>query len=85
MKFAFSKKFYDFEDHQDGAKARGLLEQPEEFALTPGPPHLIGFPPPLRPIPVKPILFDLAYDYLQFPDVSHRVPKRRKGLLGAFF
>eukprot|EP00300_Choanocystis_sp_HF-7_P031091 c40187_g1_i1.p1 GENE.c40187_g1_i1~~c40187_g1_i1.p1 ORF type:complete len:572 (-),score=132.17 c40187_g1_i1:166-1881(-) len=67
------------------AQPTGLLERVHEFSSTAEAPHLISFPPALRPMPVKPILFDLAYDSIGYPDVSHRAPKRRKGLLGAFF
>ncbi len=42
-------------------------------------PHVIDFPPSLDSIPVKPVLFDLAFDSIEFPDLSHRKPKTKKG------
>ncbi len=50
---------------------------------TAGAPHVIDFPPSLDPIPVKPVLFDLAFDSVEFPDVSHR-KRAKKGLFGIF-
>jgi hypothetical protein len=47
-------------------------------------PHIIDFPPSLDPIPAKPVLFDLAFDYITFPDLSARKPEKKKGLFGLF-
>lgn len=47
------------------------------------PPEIIAFPPEMQPVPVKPVLFDLAFDSFNFPDLSER--KSKKGFFGGFF
>eukprot|EP00299_Pterocystis_sp_00344_P011107 c5126_g1_i1.p1 GENE.c5126_g1_i1~~c5126_g1_i1.p1 ORF type:complete len:603 (+),score=146.17 c5126_g1_i1:37-1809(+) len=41
-------------------------------------PFVIDFPPSLTPIPVKPVLFDLASDHIEHPDLTPRKPKGKK-------
>jgi len=45
---------------------------------------LNAFPPAIEPIACKPLLFDLALSSFPPPDISHRVKKESKGLLGRF-
>uniref|UniRef100_A0A6A7G753 Signal recognition particle subunit SRP68 n=1 Tax=Hirondellea gigas TaxID=1518452 RepID=A0A6A7G753_9CRUS len=43
--------------------------------------NLIHFPPRFEAIPCKPILFDLAFNYVEFRDLSHRAkPVKKSGL-----
>mmetsp|Transcript_19045 Transcript_19045/g.31202 ORF Transcript_19045/g.31202 Transcript_19045/m.31202 type:complete len:622 (+) Transcript_19045:59-1924(+) len=44
---------------------------------------LVEFPPALEPVPCKPILFDLAYDYIEYPttEIASRVAKKGSGWL----
>jgi signal recognition particle subunit SRP68 len=47
--------------------AERLDEYPaEDIDLT----NLVNFPPKLRPIPVKPLFFDLAWNYIDYPGRS---------------
>jgi len=38
---------------------------------------LVHFPPLLQPTPCKPVLFDLAFNHLDFPDLSHRIAESK--------
>ena len=42
-----------------------------------GVPSVIEFPPALLPIAVKPVLFDLAFDAIAFPDIAQRRHRRK--------
>lgn len=44
--------------------------------------RLVDFPPSVQPIPCKPVLYDLAFNYVKMPDFSHRVTKKPEGMLG---
>ena len=46
------------------------------------PPRLVDFPPSVQPIPCKPVLYDLAFNYVKMPDFSHRIAKKPEGMLG---
>eukprot|EP00657_Telonema_sp_P-1_P010608 TRINITY_DN5102_c0_g1_i1.p1 TRINITY_DN5102_c0_g1~~TRINITY_DN5102_c0_g1_i1.p1 ORF type:complete len:442 (+),score=166.94 TRINITY_DN5102_c0_g1_i1:170-1495(+) len=62
-----------------------LLDHLDEWiTFQPGAtPNLIEIPPKIEPIPVKPVVFDLAFNFVQMPDVSHRVAKQQsQGMLG---
>ena len=54
-------------------------------------PPLAPMPPELQPIPCKPLFFDLAKNFVEFPDLDHRVKEKEKdqqggrGLLGWFW
>lgn len=58
---------------QQKASARDVYRPPlverlddypiEEIDLT----KLVNFPPKLQPVPVKPLFFDLAWNYIQYP------------------
>ena len=39
------------------------LDQYEDVDLT----NLVTYPPKLQPIPVKPLFFDLAWNYIDYP------------------
>jgi len=36
--------------------------------------QLVEFPPNFLPVPCKPILFDLAYNFIEFQPIAHRFP-----------
>lgn len=40
--------------------------------------NLVTLPPPFKPIPCKPVLFDLALNHLTFPSLDDRVQSRRQ-------
>lgn len=53
----------------DGFSSKLLIEQlteypTKELALS----NLVGYPPKLEPIPVKPLFFDAAWNYIEYPD-----------------
>ncbi|TMW69576.1 hypothetical protein Poli38472_001732 [Pythium oligandrum] len=61
---------------EDGKKARhkSLLERQDEFngGTSKGLHEIVQLPPAFQPIPCKPILFDIAFNELEFPDISER-------------
>eukprot|EP00298_Acanthocystis_sp_HF-20_P010905 c19115_g1_i1.p1 GENE.c19115_g1_i1~~c19115_g1_i1.p1 ORF type:complete len:602 (+),score=179.91 c19115_g1_i1:701-2506(+) len=61
-----------------------LIDRLEKSEISFEPPTITDFPPSLQTIPAKPVLFDLAYDFISFPDLSLRKPKKKKGFLGFF-
>ena len=58
---------------QQKAETKGIYKPPladrlgeypvEDVDLT----NLVNFPPKLQPIPVKPLFFDLAWNYIEYP------------------
>lgn len=46
--------------------------------------NLVPFPPDFQATPAKPVLFDLAYNAVDYPDISARLPQA-KGWLGGWF
>ena len=43
------------------------------------------FPPRLEPLPPKPVFFDLAWDSIQYPDLTSHFKSQAKGLLSRLF
>ena len=43
------------------------------------------FPPKMEPMPPKPVFFDLAWDSIQYPDLTSRFKSQSKGLLSRLF
>ena len=39
--------------------------------------NIVSLPPPLKPIPCKPVLFDLALNHLTFPSLDEKVQSKR--------
>lgn len=60
--------------------SKTLQERLHEFdAGDPGDHHkLIDFPPALRPIACKPLLFDIALNNIEFPDLDEKAGKKGK-------
>ena len=47
--------------------------------------NLVQFPPDFSPIPSKPVFFDLANSFIDFPDLSDKVEaKKQTGGIGGF-
>jgi len=42
-------------------------------------PNLVPFPPEFKPIPTKPLFFDLALNNLDFPSLEHKMEQAKKG------
>ena len=64
----------------------------EDENLTTGKPNLANYPPGFRPIPCKPLFFDLAREHISFPDMQEKLKKpgqeekqASQGLLGWFW
>jgi len=38
----------------------------------------------MEPVPMKPVLFDLAWNNIDFPNIDARVKQKRGGVLGWF-
>lgn len=46
-------------------------------------PHIEAFPPAFQSISCNPIVMDLAYNFIDFPSLDHRMKK--KGLMSRFW
>ncbi|GAB6027252.1 signal recognition particle subunit srp68 [Chamberlinius hualienensis] len=42
-------------------------------------PNIIQFPPEMEPIPCKPLFFDIALNYVQFPSLDDRIEQKKTG------
>jgi signal recognition particle subunit SRP68 len=40
--------------------------------------NFVSLPPPFKPIPCKPVLFDLALNHLTFPSLDDKVQSKRQ-------
>lgn len=40
--------------------------------------NIVTLPPPFKPIPAKPVLFDLALNHLTFPSLDDKVQSKRQ-------
>eukprot|EP00316_Scyphosphaera_apsteinii_P020145 CAMPEP_0119310656 /NCGR_PEP_ID=MMETSP1333-20130426/19693_1 /TAXON_ID=418940 /ORGANISM="Scyphosphaera apsteinii, Strain RCC1455" /LENGTH=639 /DNA_ID=CAMNT_0007314875 /DNA_START=35 /DNA_END=1954 /DNA_ORIENTATION=- len=63
-----------------------LLQRLDHFTAA-DPEHIIAFPPMLATVPCKPLLFDIARNQIQFPDLSARLNKTKRtgGGWGSWF
>uniref|UniRef100_A0A7S3S8S4 Uncharacterized protein n=1 Tax=Strombidinopsis acuminata TaxID=141414 RepID=A0A7S3S8S4_9SPIT len=68
----------------DSAVALPLLQRLDRFESRPGEP-LIAFPPKLEAVPCKPLLFDIARNHIQFPDLEERLRKQKGSKWGSWF
>ena len=61
-----------------------LTERTDKFVLTPPTQKvtLAALPPDYRPIPCKPLFFDLALNHVEFPPLGQRVEKKQGGITG---
>ncbi|XP_018371481.1 PREDICTED: signal recognition particle subunit SRP68 [Trachymyrmex cornetzi] len=55
-----------------------LHEYREDQALLTKQPNVYKLPPPMRSIPCKPLFFDLAFNMVEFPDLSHKMGDQAK-------
>ncbi|KAG5323068.1 SRP68 protein, partial [Acromyrmex heyeri] len=55
-----------------------LHEYREDPALLTKQPNVYKLPPPMRSIPCKPLFFDLAFNMVEFPDLSHKMGDQAK-------
>ena len=62
------------------------MERLDHFNLTSVPSirnmTLASLPPEYKPLPGKPLFFDLALEHIEFPLLSHRAERRGGGLTG---
>lgn len=64
-----------------------LIERLDEFREEPQlltkNPNLVNLPPAMEPVPAKPLFFDLALNYAEFPDLQDKLeggqPKQKQG------
>jgi signal recognition particle subunit SRP68 len=64
----------------------------EDENLVNGKPNILAFPPSYKPIPCKPLFFDLALNYIELPSLEDKIDKKPqesktgvKGLIKGFF
>jgi len=55
-----------------------LHEYREDSALLTKQPNVYKLPPPMRSIPCKPLFFDLAFNMVEFPDLSNKMGDQAK-------
>ncbi|KZC13746.1 Signal recognition particle 68 kDa protein [Dufourea novaeangliae] len=55
-----------------------LHEYREDPALLTKQPNVYKLPPPMQPIPCKPLFFDLAFNMVEFPDLSAKLGDQTK-------
>ncbi|EZA61738.1 hypothetical protein DMN91_004411 [Ooceraea biroi] len=55
-----------------------LHEYREDPALLTKQPNVYKLPPPMHSIPCKPLFFDLAFNMVEFPDLSHKMGDQAK-------
>ena len=52
----------------EGANTRPLIERLNEYPVTGvNLENLVSYPPKLEPVPVKPLFFDVAWNYIDYP------------------
>ncbi|XP_018568146.1 signal recognition particle subunit SRP68 [Anoplophora glabripennis] len=64
-----------------------LIERLDEFREEPQllskNPNLVTLPPPMEPVPAKPLFYDLALNFVEFPDLTEKLeggqPKQKQG------
>ncbi|RWS15026.1 Signal recognition particle protein-like protein [Dinothrombium tinctorium] len=61
-----------------------LDEYVEDSSLASGSANLVHFPPKFRPIPCKPLFFDLALNHIHFPSLEEEVASPKAGGLTGF-
>jgi signal recognition particle subunit SRP68 len=69
-------------------KGAPLLDRINEWSAEHDTDMIIEFPPAFEPVACKPIFFDLAFNYITFPDMSEHMKKKNSsviGKLGGFF
>ncbi|KAJ8682421.1 hypothetical protein QAD02_018213 [Eretmocerus hayati] len=59
-----------------------LHEYVEDPALVTKQPNVCKLPPPMQSIPCKPLFFDLAFNMIEFPDISDKLEQDKKGEKG---
>ncbi|EEC83366.1 hypothetical protein OsI_28775 [Oryza sativa Indica Group] len=52
---------------------------------TKTPCRIARFPPPFQSVPCNPIVLDMAYNAIEFPNIENRMKKEKKGLLSRFW
>lgn len=74
-------------DPQDAPSATPLMHRLQDYdAGDPGDGcSVVKFPPGLRPMPCKPIFYDVALNTIAYPDLSHRIMEAQKGFFGGLF
>ncbi|XP_076366392.1 signal recognition particle 68 [Tachypleus tridentatus] len=56
----------------------------EDQTLLSRQPNLAPFPPDFKPIPCKPLFFDLALNYVEFPSLEEHLEQKKGGGIGSF-
>ncbi|WVZ60135.1 hypothetical protein U9M48_010193 [Paspalum notatum var. saurae] len=72
-------------------ESKYLLDMLESYesaigeANTKAPCRIVQFPPPFQAVPCNPIVLDMAYNAVEFPNLENRMKKEKKGLLSRFW
>ncbi|KAB8108112.1 hypothetical protein EE612_043472, partial [Oryza sativa] len=74
-----------------GERKAFLLDMLESYESALGesntktPCRIARFPPPFQSVPCNPIVLDMAYNAIEFPNIENRMKKEKKGLLSRFW
>jgi signal recognition particle subunit SRP68 len=49
------------------------------------PTRITQFPPPFQSVPCNPIVVDMVYDIIEFPNLENRMKKEKKSILKRFW
>ena len=60
-----------------------LGEYREDSSLVSRTPNVYKLPPEMRPIPCKPLFFDLAFNFVGFPSLEDKIEAAAGGKKGA--
>jgi signal recognition particle subunit SRP68 len=71
LKFVFIQPLYE-----------RLGEYREDTSLISRTPNVYKLPPEMRPIPCKPLFFDLAFNFVEFPSLENKIEAAAGGKKG---
>ena len=60
----------------DSASTERLVRCPKSTECA-DPEYLVDFPPKFESVPCKPLLFDIARNFIEMPDLSKRVGEKK--------
>ena len=60
-----------FDAASGAANERPLVERLQQFTTEPDMSNLVPYPPQMQPVPVKPLFFDVAWNYINYPRIGN--------------
>ena len=69
-------------DSGTGGEVAPLLDRLNTWNSEMRESKIIDFPPAFESVPCKPVFFDLAFNHIEFPNMTQFVKKKETGVLG---